>query len=426
MRDDAWHAHPGVGLTPSRALAHLHAADAGDPRMLFELFNEMLTRWPRLAAVEATRRLALTGLDWEIAPAVDPAARDKAHAAPDAGDEAPAAGNQDSAAGRPDPRVADFCRMSLDRIPGLADALDHLARGLAFGISVVELVWESARLVDLIPVPHARLLADPDEPWRVRVLTHEEPRRGVDLEAQPGKWLVYRPIGTLGRPFEGGLLRASLTLYLAQNFSFKDWLIYSQVAGVPARVAQFESGISDREKRELLEMLERLSGDSAAVVRKGIDLKFIESRGGVKPYEPIQDHCNTEVTILWLGQHLTTDVRSSGSRAAAEVHDRVREDLLAHDLLLESRLIRHGLLAPIVAGRFGPRAAVPVFRRNLVQSIDTRSLADTLAVAVRDLGLPVSRRWAHQALGIPAPERGEPLLPAVAPARGTLEKEVIQ
>ncbi len=68
-RDDSFHAYPTVGLTPSRALSFIQQADGGLPQMQFELFSEMLQKWPRLAAVENTRRLALTGLDWDIAAA---------------------------------------------------------------------------------------------------------------------------------------------------------------------------------------------------------------------------------------------------------------------------------------------------------------------------------------------------------------------
>ena len=63
-----------------------------------------------------------------------------------------------------------------------------------------------------------------------------------------------------------------------------------------------------------------------------IMLRLLESGRSDKPYQALQEYCNTEVTILWLGQHLTTDIKNSGSRAAAEVHDRVREDLLVDDM----------------------------------------------------------------------------------------------
>lgn len=390
-REDAAHSYPSVGLTPGRVLSFLQAADAGAPQLQFELFNEMLQKWPRLAAVENTRRLALTGLEWEIVPAARPIAGQTRIAE----------------------EAAAFCRETLEALDGFRDALDHLANALGYGIAVAELVWENGRLIDFAPVPYSRLVGDSAEPWRLRIRTETEPAGGVALDEHPFKWIIHKPRVTPGRHFEGGLLRASALLFLAQNLSLKDWLIYSQIAGMPVRVAQFEPGTPDDDKDKLLRMLERMGTDAVAVLSKNVELKFLEAAAsGEKPYRPLQDYCNTEITILWLGQHLTTDVRASGSRAAAEIHDRVREDLLVDDMADEARTLRRDLLKPLAQARFGDGAPVPQFRRSLVQAVDTKTLADTLAVAVRQLGLAVPKQWAHRALGIPEPKAGEPVLPA--------------
>ncbi len=385
-RNDHDHSHPSVGITPSRLLAYLHAADAGAPNQQFELFSEMLKKWPRLRSVEATRRFALTGLDWEIATH-DNSTHPNANSA------------------------ASFCRQTLDQLPRFREALNHLASAIGFGIAVAELVWDRGQLVDIVPVPHSRLITDHNQPWRLRIRTADEPTSGIPLDDSPHKWIIHQPNPTPGRHFEGGLLRASTLLYLAQNLSFKDWLIFSQIAGMPVRVAQFEPGTSSADRNQLLQMLQKLGTDAVAVLGKNIDLKFVEpARGGARPYEPLQDYCNTEITILWLGQHLTTDLRNSGSRAAAEVHDRVREDLLTHDVADESQTIRRDLLTPLVQARFGPDVPIPLFRRSLVQAVDTKTLASTLAIAVNQLGLRVPRRWVHQALGVPEPQIDEPVL----------------
>ena len=297
-REDAFHAYPSVGLTPSRVLSMLHAADAGSPRMQFELFGEMLQKWPRLAAVEATRRLALTGLDWELEPGE------------------PIAGS--SSTPRDAEAAVDHCRTALASIDRFRDVLNHLADAIGHGIAVAELVWESGSLADVVPVPNSRLISDVNEPWRLRVRTEEDPSVGVALDEHPAKWIVHRPHTIPGRAFEGGLLRASVLLYVAQNLSFKDWLIYSQIAGMPVRVGRFEPGTPEGDKQQLLKMLEALGTDAVAIISKNVELEMLEASRGDKPYLPLQDYCNTEVTILWLGQHLTTDLRGQGSRAAAE------------------------------------------------------------------------------------------------------------
>lgn len=394
--EDAQRTHPTIGLTPSRMLSFLHAADAGEPGQQYEVYAEMLAKWPRLAAVEATRRLALTGLAWGI------------QGTGDAGGGPEGAGVAQAA--------ADYCRDVLAGIDRFPEVLDHLANAIGYGIAVAELVWDRGRLIDIVPVPFSRLVADANEPWRIRVRTEASPAQGVALDEQPFKWIVHRPRTMVGRQFDGGLLRTSALLFLAQNLSFKDWLVFSQIAGMPLRVAQFDPGVPDAEKQNLVKALNALSTDAVAAFGKNVELKLFEARGGEKPYQPLQEYCNTEVTILWLGQHLTTDIRQGGSRAAAEVHDRVREDLLVSDMAAEARTLRRDLLRPLVQARFGATAVTPRFQRSLLESEDTQSLAQTLAVAVEKLGLRVPEAWAHRALGIPEAQRGE----------ATLTKQVIK
>lgn len=408
-REDAQPLYPLATLTPTQARAYLQAADAGAPQMQFELFREMLRCWPRLAAVEQTRRLALTGLDWEIVPDGRTGERERNPAArfSNAGDTDDS--QQDAAAAHAD-RVSAHCREALARLDRLPDVLNHLASAIGAGLAIAEIVWERGRIVDLVPVPHTRLIADPQAPWRVRIRTQDEPTDGIPLDAAPHKWIVHAPRAVTGRPFAAGLLRASTALFVAQHLSMRDWLVYSQVAGMPTRVAQFDPGLSQAEQDQVAAALQSLGTDAYATISRNVELTLLEStRSGQPPYPALQDYCNTEVTILWLGQHLTTDLRSSGSRAAAEVHDRVREDLLVQDIADEGATIRRDLLTPLVRARFGDGVPVPRFRRAIVQSVDTRTLADTLAVAVNQLGLRVPRRWLHQALGIPVPAAGEPV-----------------
>jgi len=384
-RDASVRTYPTAHLSPARLVAYLQAADAGTPQTQFELFGEMLQKWPRLAAVEATRRLALTGLDWEIV--------------------APSAS-------APTPQhVADCCTQVLAGLDGLRAALDHLASAIGYGVAVCELIWQRGQLADIVPVPYSRLLAAPHDPWRLRVRTADDPALGVALDEHPHKWIVHRPRMRPGHLFDGGLLRASTLLFLAHHLSLKDWLVCAEIAGMPVRIAQFEPGTPDAEKEQLVKMLSSLNADAVAVCSKTVELKFVEAgRNGDRPYRPLQEYCNTEVTILWLGQHLTTDVRNSGSRAAAEIHDRVREDLLVDDITAEGETIRRDVLRPLVQARFGDGVAVPQFRRALIQSVDTKVLADTLAVAVNELGLAVPQQWVHRSLGIPQAQPGEAAL----------------
>jgi phage gp29-like protein len=383
--DDTTPLYPVAGITPAKALAILQSADAGEPAAQMALYGEMLRKWPRLAAVEATRRLALTGLSWEILPSGGATAANSGLAAD----------------------AAVYCRDTIAAIDTFEDVLEHLARGAAYGISLVELVWQDGRLVDLTPAPYSRLIADRTRPWRLCVRTEESSSTGVPVEEGTSKWIIHRPMRNGAGLFDAGLLRVCVLPFLAQNISLKDWLTHSQLSAMPIRIGQYETGTPESEKAGLLKMLQSLGTEAAAVFSRRVDVKLLESTSAKTPYEAIQHYCNTEVTILWLGQHLTTEIKSSGSRAAAEIHDRVREDLLVADIAAEARSLRRDLLGPLTRARFGAAAPVPEFRRQLAQSVDSRQLAETLRLAVQELGMSVPRNWMHEALGIPEARAGE-------------------
>jgi phage gp29-like protein len=190
-------------------------------------------------------------------------------------------------------------------------------------------------------------------------------------------------------------------------------MIFSEIFGMPIRIARYQPTATPEEKRELLNMLESLGSNAAAVFSQAIDLQVLDTKriGGDAPYEKLIDFLNREMSKAWLGQTLTTDiVGQSGSVSASRVHERVRQDVLTDDLRKEARTIRRDLLAPLTTFQFGPEAPVPFFRRKLSRLGEPSELVAVLDVAINQLGLGVSDAWVREALGIPRPAVGEPTL----------------
>ncbi len=103
-------------------------------------------------------------------------------------------------------------------------------------------------------------------------------------------------------------------------------------------------------------MLEALGTDAVAVLNSVESLKLLEAsrRGGAVSQA---GNIATPRSILY-NQAASTDVQGSGSRAAAEVHDRVREDLLVDDIADEGLTIRRDLRS-LVRAKFGDATPVP-------------------------------------------------------------------
>ncbi len=385
--EDSVRDYPGAGLTPSRLAAILREADDGSLSTAMQLFEEMEEKDAHLYSVANTRRLSLTGLEWRIVSAaefregIDRGAADEA---------------------------ASYCREALDSIDSFDESIQHLALALGRNIAVAEIAWDvvdgQLRPVELVPVDFGRLVFDEFD--RLRILTEDEPRDGIEIPAN--KFIVHAPHGVSGHPQRGGLLRVTAMVYLAKNLSLKDWMIFAEVFGMPVRIARYEPTATPEEKRELLNMLESLGSNAAGIFSRAVELQLIETKGNnsTPPYERLINFLNREMSKAWLGQTLTTDIAGqSGSVAAARVHEKLRGDILADDIRKESRTLRRDLLGPMTQLRFGPDAPVPFFMRRPKGPADARELADVLSVAVNQLGLRVSEPWAREALGIgPAPK----------------------
>src|SRR5512143_3943036 len=63
---DRWSGYPSSGLTPRRLAAILREADAGDPLRQMELFSEMEEKDAHLYSCLQTRKLSVSGLDWDV------------------------------------------------------------------------------------------------------------------------------------------------------------------------------------------------------------------------------------------------------------------------------------------------------------------------------------------------------------------------
>ncbi|UCG15464.1 MAG: DUF935 family protein [Phycisphaerales bacterium] len=387
--EDTWRDYPSSGLTPSRLMAILRQADAGDPSLTMQLFEEMEEKDAHLYAVANTRRLALTGLEWQVISAADlREGVDRTSA-----DEA-----------------AAYCREVLIGIDALDEALQFLSLALGRNIAVAELVWDRVgpemRIVDVAPVDFTRIVFDDLD--RPRILTKEQPRDGI--EAAVGKFVVHCPHAVSAHPSRGGLLRVTAMVYLAKNLALKDWMIFTEVFGMPVRIARYDSSATDEEKRELLHMLESLGSNAAGVFSKSIELEVVEANRGTvpPPYEKLVDFLNREMSKAWLGQTLTTETSGlSGVYTATRIHEKVRKDIRADDMRKEGRTIRSGVLAPLTQMKFGPAAPVPFFRRVPADPAGTEELVGVLDTAVNRLGVRVPLRWAHDALGIPQAGDGD-------------------
>ena len=368
---------------PAKLAALLKRVDQGELADLSLLQQEMARKSDHFFGVVQTRRNAFLGLEWSIDPD-------------------PRADEEDTLA----KETADYCSDKLSEIDAFDESvLPHLAEAIGPNLSVVEVVWDKAEVVDFVTVPCTRLASHPITNTGVVVRTDNEPM-GLPTEMFGSKFIVHVPSPGGGFPFRATLTHASVLSWLMLHFSRQDWLAFSELYGTPMRIGTYTDPLIDDDRGTLKQMLEQMGPDVAAFFPKGAEIEFKQAQGTGETYQKQCDYADAKLSIAWLGQTLTTDVGDSGSRALGDGHDKVRGDLRNGDMRSEANTIRRQLLRPMVALRFGPDAPVPVFARKVPEKVDIeggRLTLDRLDRAEK-FGLTVSSDWLYESLDIPRPE----------------------
>jgi phage gp29-like protein len=410
--------HPSAGLTPERLAQILHEAEFGDPFPYLELAEEMEEKDLHYLAVLSSRKQAVAQLDIVVMPA---------------------------SADREDTRAADLVRTMLRGL-ALESALFDILDAVGKGFSATEIIWATA---EREWYPRRLRWRDPrwfvfdwisGEELLVRSLRNEEPAiaaegetvrgshfRGAGIFAanraaigiqplaeplSPYKFITHVAKAKAGLPVRGGLARAAGWCYLFKNYVLKDWVTFAEIFGQPLRLGKYGAGATEQDKQTLLRAVANIGTDAAAIIPESMVIEFTEARqsGSAELYQSFCEYLDAQMSKAVLGQTLTTELAGgAGSRAAAEVHQSVRRDILSADARRLAATLNRDLVRPIVDLNMGPRERYPRIELGLPDDADMKQFADIVAM-LADRGLRIGQSTILEKLGLPAPQEGEAVL----------------
>ena len=374
--------HPAQGLTPSRLASILRSAENGDATAYFELAEEMEEKDPRYLPVLNTRKNQVSQLDITVKAASD-----------DPNDLA----------------NAELVEQFLDRDElqsELFDILDAIGKSCSF----TEIIWDTSEgqwMPQRLEWRDPRFFEFDRVDGRTPLLKETDGSQPLP----PFKFITHYAKVKSGLPIRGGLARAVSWWYLFRNYGVKNWITFMEVYGQPLRVGKFGPDATEDEKSVLLRALSDIGTDAAAMIPESMVIEFIKAEGTSASsalYKDLCDYIDKLITQMVLGQNLTTDVQE-GSRAAATVHDCVREDIERADATSLSATLNRDLVYPIVTLNRGRQKRYPkilIGRPDMVDVVQFVNSAEKLA----KLGLPIATRTIYEKTGIDKPEDGDELL----------------
>jgi phage gp29-like protein len=415
--------HPSIGLTPERLTGIMQQAEFGDPYLYLELAEEMEEKDLHYLAVLGTRKNAVAQLDLIVRAA---------------------------SSGAEDQRAAAMVRemicegpIQLDSV--LFDVLDAVGKGF----SATEIMWDTSGrewfpaqlkwrdprwfafdwisgeevLVrtlkgEMIPVEGDAAAAQPTHFGGEGILSSL--RGGIGIQPMtaplaPYKFVTHFAKAKAGLPIRGGLARAAGWSYLFKNYILKDWVTFAEVFGQPLRVGKYHPGASEKDKQALLSAVSRIGTDAAAIMPESMVIEFTEAHqnGGSELYQNFCQYLDAQVSKAVLGQTLTTEMPpSGGSRAAAQVHEGVRRDIMNADARRLAATLARDLVRPIVELNMGPQRQYPKIELGLPDDSDVKVFAEIVAM-LADRGLRVGQKTILDKLGIAEAAEGEAVLGAI-------------
>jgi phage gp29-like protein len=405
MRDN-WGTYPSRGLTPQRLARIFREADEGDVVRQMELFSELEEKDARIASALGTRRRAVQGLDWTVAPAAE---RGK----------------------DPTPeqlKIADYVDEVLREIPGLDEWMYEALDAIGKGYSISEILWDLSAsqywIRDLVWVDQRKFCWDQENHQLEPRLVTDVDQMGVPISAYPGSFVYHQHKARSGKPSRGGIVRTCAWMYLFKNYAVKDWVAFCEVFGMPLRLGKFDPGASVEEKDALRMALVQLGSDGAGIISKGTEIEFVEvsSKGSSADlYGALARFANDEITLAILGQ-LASSQGTPGKLGNDDAQENVREDLRAADARALAKTIREQVIVRLVDFNFGPQDRYPEFKFEYEPEEDLKQNAETLKLLVES-GAKIPQSHVREKFGIPEGEKGEEYLVPPSQAQPTPQPE---
>lgn len=218
-----------------------------------------------------------------------------------------------------------------------------------------------------------------------------------------------------------GIMEALAVAWMFKQLSLKDWVAFNELVGTPIRIGKTNAAKGSDTWNILVEAIEGIGQDFAAVLAEGSTIEFIDgSKGGTGgTFQPLVDRMDRAIATICRGADLSTMSAGTGSGQGASLQGDESALLEQDDAAMISETLQQ-VSRIVIQQLFGdeqPLAFLEVPVPKEKNNEDTRKNIDLLTAS----GVQISQEWVRQEFGIPAPIAGEAVLAkAVAPIRETL------
>lgn len=215
-----------------------------------------------------------------------------------------------------------------------------------------------------------------------------------------------------GKDNDFGLLLKAAPLVLYKRGVLADWAQFAEIFGMPFRKGKYD-GYDDSARRKLEDAIKNAGSAAWAIIPEGTDIEFVpnNSNGSAQLYDELRKACNNELSVLILGQTLTTDQGERGARSLGEVHYEVQEMMHSEDLVFILNVLNEKLI-PLLQYH-GYETKDGHFAFDEIETLDTKTSLEIDMMLAQQV--PIDDDYFYEKYNIPKPKTQDPSLKFKAP-----------
>jgi SPP1 gp7 family putative phage head morphogenesis protein len=233
---------------------------------------------------------------------------------------------------------------------------------------------------------------------------------GVDYQGVSNIWIM-------GKPRDLGLLLKCSPYALWKRGGMSDWAQYVEIFGQPVRVIKYDS-YDQKTKMELKEVLQESGSSLALMIPKQADFDMKDgkqSNGTGELHVNFKGACDSEMSIIILGNTETTTSSKSSGYAQSKEHSKQQLEITKSDLKYVRNLLNEPEFLAILKSYGFP---VDGGRFRFEKEIDLDALITRLSIDEKvHSKVPISDDYWYETYGVPKPDNYEELKAAMAAAQ---------
>jgi len=310
-----------------------------------------------------------------------------------------------------------FENLDIDRF------IDDVLLANDYGMAPIEIIWKQTEnwyIPDALVGKPARWFQF-DEQNRLRFISQSNMTDGVLVPNY--KILLPRNRATYDNPYGDALLSKVYWPITWKRNGLKWWNVFVEKYAMPWIVVKNPPNMDETDADKLLDDLNEMVQDAVLMIPGDNSMEFKEPSGGRSSeiYEGMAKYMNAEISKVYLGQTLTTEIGDVGSYSASQTHQGVKDERRDADKLMIERtanqLIKWIWEINISSGET-PKADLPYFKLYLPQSINKEQAERDKILS--DIGVKFQPEYMKKTYNLDDNdfEMGEPTGPGEAPDAG--------